>query len=694
MRSSHGGKRRVAPLSLDVLLTPLEVKGIELKNRIVSTSHAPGFAEGGMPGERYQAYHEEKAKGGIALTMFGGSSIVSAEVSPIYNQIDVSTDAVIPHFRRFARRIHRHGAKLMCQISHMGRRTAWDDGDWIVPISPSAVRDPAHHAVPRAMEIEDIDRIVAAYGEAARRCAEGGLDGAEVLISSHLPGQFLSPAANRRQDEYGGSIENRMRFLKRILETVRAQTSAGFLVSLRMAVDEAGEGGPDGDDCLEVARRLHGAGLLDLLNLNGIGASTTRGLSELIGGMSRPLAPFLEPVARFRAAIGAPVIHASRIADLATAAHAIRSGATDLVGMTRAHFADPHIVSKLQQASPERIRPCVGAAYCIDRIYAGRAAFCLHNVATGRETWLPQTVTPGKGPRRKVVVVGGGPAGMEAARVAALRGHGVILLEAAPRLGGQVLLAARASPRRDMIGIADWLAAEIAALGVEVRTGRLAEAADVIAETPDVVIVATGGVPRELEIPGGELAAASWDVLSDQVRPDGSVLIYDEDGGHSAVSLGEHLARQGKPVTLVSRDRVIGRSLGGSSYPAYLGALAKARAALLPDRRLARIEKHGNRLRATLVHEYGDVEETVDADCVIAELGTEPSDALFHELKAGSLNRGVTDTEALKAGTPQPWLAEQRDAAGGYLLFRVGDAVASRNVHAAILDSLRLMKDV
>jgi NADPH-dependent 2,4-dienoyl-CoA reductase/sulfur reductase-like enzyme len=361
--------------------------------------------------------------------------------------------------------------------------------------------------------------------------------------------------------------------------------------------------------------------------------------------------------------------------------------------MTRAHMADPHIVRKLMEGKAERIRPCVGAAYCIDRIYAGRAAFCLHNVATGRETWLPQSVERSTGPFRKIVVVGGGPAGLEAARVAALRGHKVILFEAAPKLGGQLLLAARAVPRRDMIGIADWLTAEIAALGVAVRMSQLAETDDVLAEQPDIVIVATGGVPRSLDIPGTELAVTTWDVLSEQARADGKVLIYDEDGGHSAISLGEHLARLGRQVTLVSPDRVIGRSLGGSSYPAYLGALARAKATLLTDRRLARIEKPGNRLRAVLVHEYGDVEETVETDCVIAELGSEPSDALFHELKAGSRNRGVTDVDALKAGMPQPWLAEREKSTGSFLLFRVGDAVASRDVHAAILDSLRLMKD-
>lgn len=676
--------------TLDILLTPFTAAGHTFRNRIVSTSHASGYAEGGMPGERYIRYHEAKAAGGVAMTMFGGSSIVSPDIAPIYGQIDVSTDAVVPHLRRFAKRIHAHGAKLTCQISHMGRRTGWDSGDWIAPIAPSSVRDPAHHAVPRAMEIEDIERVIADYGAAAVRCAEGGLDGIEILVSSHLPGQFLSVAANRREDRYGGSLENRTRFLERILREVRAKAPKGFLLSLRMAVDESDEGGPDLEETIAIARRLYSAGLYDLLNLNGTGAASTRGLSNLIAGMNAPLGPFLDPVRRMRAEVGAPVIHAGRIADVSTAAHAISSEAADLVGMTRAHFADPYLVSKLRGGQAHRIRPCVGAAYCIDRIYSGRDALCLHNPATGREQTLPQVIERHAGPTRRVVVIGGGPAGMEAARVARLLGHEVTLFEAAGKLGGQLLLAAKAGWRRDLIGIVDWLSAEMDHLGVDVRANSLAEAEDVTALDPDVVFVATGGTPRVPEAPGAEHAISTWDVLSRSEPPAGPVLIYDEGGGHAALSLADHLSAQGVEVEIATPNRLIGRELGGSTYPVYLGNFDKRGVRLTTDRRLVTIAPDGNRLKATLRHEYGDGIEFRTAATVVTELGTAPIDAVFHALMAHSRNRGVTDAAALRAAAIQPSLMPDADRSAGFALFLLGDAAASRNLHAAMLDALRV----
>lgn len=669
------------------LFEPLTLRGRTLKNRIVSTAHAPGYAEGGMPGPRYQAYHEEKAKGGLALTMFGGSSIVSGDVTSIYGQIDVSTNRVIPHFRAFAGRIHAHGAMLMCQISHMGRRTVWDAGDWIAPIAPSAIRDPAHHSMPRAMEEEDIARVIADYASAARRCAEGGLDGCEVLSTSHLPGQFLSQAANMREDRWGGRLENRARFLREVLRGIRAAVPGDFIVSLRMSPDESSEGGPDAAEALAVARMVQSEGLADMINLIGPGGATNASIAQVIPGMALPLAPWVAMAKAFRAQIALPVLHATRITDLGTAAHAVESGAVDLVGLTRGQIADPHLVKKLLAGQEDRIRPCVGAAYCIDRVYSGKDAVCLHNAASGRETWLPHEVEPALVPL-KAVVVGGGPAGMEAARVLRLRGHEVVLFEASGRLGGQILLAQKAGWRRDIAGVAAWLAAEVGHLGVEVRFDTYAEAAEVLTLAPDIVIDATGGVPKAKPVPGAGMVQSSWDVLTNPPEAGRSVLIHDEVGGHQAVSLAEFLIGRGCKVEICTPDRLIGRELGGSSYPVYLGNLARAGVVLTPAHALSRVERHGNRLRAHLAHEYGGPDTAREVDIVVAECGTEPVPGLFAALKPHAANHGVTDLAATLAHHPQPMLRP------GLRLYRLGDAVASRDIHAALLDALRLCKDL
>lgn len=669
------------------LFQPLTLRGRVLKNRIASTAHAPGYAEGGLPGPRYQAYHEAKAQGGIGLTMFGGSSIVSGDVASIYGQIDVSHDRIIPHFRAFAARIHAHGAALMCQISHMGRRTAWDAGDWIAPIAPSAIRDPAHHAMPRAMEEEDVARVLADYAAAARRCAEGGLDGCEVFVTSHLPGQFLSPAANRRKDRWGGPLENRMRFLMEVLRGVRAAVPDDFIVSLRMSPDESSEGGPDGAECLAVAQAARDKGLIDLVNLIGPGGATNASIAQVIPGMALPLAPWMQMAKAFRERTGLPVLHATRITDLGTAAHAVESGAVDLVGLTRGHIADPNIVRKALAGQEERIRPCVGTAHCIDRVYAGKDAVCLHNAATGRETWLPQEIEPAPH-RLTAVIAGGGPAGMEAARVLALRGHRVVLFEATGRLGGQIRLAEKAAWRRDLAGIADWLAAELGHLGVDTRHDTWAEADTVLAEAPDIVIDATGGLPKGKDIPGGDLVTTGWDALTNPPDPGRHVLIHDEVGGHQAVALAEFLTRRGCRVEICTPDRLVGRELGGSSYPIYLGNLARAGVVLTTATALTAVTRTGNRMSARLSHEYGGPDQTREVDMVVAECGTEPMTDLFQALKPQSVNRGVTDLDATLRASAQP-LAGQ-----GLRLYKVGDAVASRDIHAALLDSLRLCKDL
>src|SRR5690606_20181580 len=411
----------------------------------------------------------------------GGSAVVAPDSPPAFGNLHLFDERIVPDLQALADAVHAHGAAVMCQITHLGRRTYWNRADWLPVLAPSPVREPAHRSFPKAMEEHDIRRVVRAYGAAARRCREGGLDGIEIEAYGHLLDAFWSPATNRRTDAYGGSLENRMRFSLEVLDEIRAQVGPDYVVGIRMVVDEAMAGGLSREEGLEIARRLVATGAIDFVNVIRGHIDTDEGLSHVIPGTGTPAAPHLEFAGEIRAALGVPTFHAARIADVATANHAVAEGLLDMVGMTRAHMADPHIVAKLMRGEEARIRPCVGVGYCIDRIYEGGEALCIHNPATGREATMPHVIARADGPARKVVVVGAGPAGLEAARVTAARGHRVVLFEAAPEPGGQLRLAAALGRRREIIGIVDWLKSEIAHLGVDLRCNVLAEANDVLA---------------------------------------------------------------------------------------------------------------------------------------------------------------------------------------------------------------------
>jgi len=499
----------------DPLLQPFTLKHLRLRNRVLSTSHEPAYAEDQKPKLRYQLYHEEKAKGGVALTMFGGSSNVAPDSPAAFGQIYAGDDSVLPYFEELATRVHRHGAALMCQITHLGRRTYWDTQHWLPTIAPSPVKEPAHRSIPKEMEISDIRRVTRAYAAAARRCKDGGLDGVEVEAYGHLFDSFWTPLVNHRTDSYGGSLENRLRFSYETLEAIRKAVGDDYIVGLRMSVDESIEGGLGLDDCIEIARRLTATGLLDFLSLVKGQIATDEGLSHVIPNMGTPNAPHLPAVAAFRAALSIPLFHGARINDVARARQAVASGTVDMVGMTRAQMADPYLVAKLERGEESRIRPCVGMGYCIDRIYVGRDALCVHNAAMGREATMPHVISRAGGSPRRVVIVGGGPAGLEAARVSAERGHRVTLFESASKVGGQLRLAAAVRRRHEIIGISDWLEQELQHLGVDVRVNRRVSGADVLAEQPDVVIVATGGRPSGGFLQeGSDLAVSAWEILS------------------------------------------------------------------------------------------------------------------------------------------------------------------------------------
>jgi 2,4-dienoyl-CoA reductase-like NADH-dependent reductase (Old Yellow Enzyme family)/thioredoxin reductase len=668
----------------DPLLQPLKVGHITLKNRIMSTSHACGLDKDGYPQEAYQAYHEEKAKGGLALTMFGGSSNVAPDSPNTFRQLHLGNDGCIPHLQRFAERIHSHGCAIMCQITHLGRRGDPYGDHWLEMIGPSPVRETRHRAIPREMDEHDIDRVIKAFGDTAARCKEGGLDGIETLFGGHLVGQFLSPVTNKRTDKYGGSLENRARFALEVYREIRKRTGSNFLVGMRYIVDEGIADGLTFEEAVAVARMFEDEGLVDFFNAIYGRMDTYYSLAmHNMPGMASPIAPWLEKAGAFKREMSRPVFHAARIADLATARHAIRDGLIDMAAMTRAHIADPHIVAKLMRGEEDRIRPCVGATHCM----GAHRPTCLHNAATGRELSGGHDV--GKAERaRKIVVVGAGPAGLEAARVSAERGHEVIVLEAAAQAGGQVLLARQASWRKDITGLVDWRVAELETLGVEVRYNTFAEPEDVSALSPDVVIIATGGVPNPGWFDGAELATSAWDVIGGEAAQGQDVLVYDGTGRHSAMTAAEKLARDGHNVTFVTVDDTVAEEQGYAERVGWKREMYKLGFDVVRDRELIGVEKHGNRLKAILRNEFtGDTQEQT-VDQVVTDFGTLAVDEVYQQMRAGSSNDGVKDIDALIAGKPQPIQADS----GCYELYRIGDASASRNVAAAVYDALRLCR--
>jgi len=676
----------------DPLLQPYKIKHLEFKNRLMVSAHEPSYAEEGMPKDRYRLYQVERAKGGIGLTMTAGSAVVSPDSPPAYNNLHAYKDEIVPWLKKITNECHDYGTKVMIQITHLGRRTSWNHSDWLPILSSSPIREPAHRSFPKEAEDWDIDRIIKDYGDAAQKMKEAGMDGIEIEAYGHLLDSFWSPATNKRQDEFGGSIENRISFSLKVIDSIRKSVGSDFIVGIRMVADEDWKIGLTKEEGIKIAKRIIATNKIDFLNIIKGHIDTDPALTKVIPIQGMPSAPHLDFAGEIKQKTKFPIFHAAKINDVATARHAVASGKLDMVGMTRAHIADPYIVKKIIENKEDTIRPCVGATYCLDRIYEGKETLCIHNAATGREQYMPHEITSKAKKIKKIVVVGAGPAGLEAARVCAERGHNIVVFEASNSAGGQINLICKSNRRKDMIGIIDWRLEICKKLNVKIIYNCFASSENILSEKPDVIIIATGGVPNTAILEqGSDLVSSTWDIISGNVGIQDDVILYDDNGSYPGLQAAEIIANKGSKLEIISPERFFSPEVGGMNYVPYAKNFIEKNVKITISKRIKRIKKRDNRLVLTINSDYSDKIETKEISQVIVEHGTIPVDDLYFNLKKNSFNQGAVDYKSL---INQKFKEIIKNSKGSYYLYRVGDAISSRNIHSAIYDSLRICKDI
>ena len=675
----------------DPLLQPLKIRHLNLKNRVMLSAHEPSYAEDGLPKDKYRFYHVERAKGGIALTMTAGSAVVSEDSPPAYNNLHAYKDEIVPWLKKLTNECHEYDTKVMIQITHLGRRTNWNHSDWLPVLSASPLREPAHRSFPKEAEDWDIERIINDYGLAAERMKEAGLDGVEIEAYGHLLDSFWSPATNKRKDEFGGNIDNRIAFSMKVIDSVRSRVGSDFIVGMRMVADEDWKIGLSKKEGFEIVKKINSSGKIDFLNIIKGHIDTDPALTKVIPIQGMPTAPHLDFAGEVKKMVNIPIFHASKINDISTARYAIESGKLDMVGMTRAHIADPYIIKKLINKEEEKIRPCVGATYCLDRIYEGKDTLCIHNPATGREMSMPHLLKKKVSGLKKIIVVGAGPAGLEAARVCSEQGHSVTVFEASDKPGGQINLITRSKRRKDMAGIIDWRINICEANKVKFNFNSFASKEEILSENPDIVIIATGGIPNtDILNEGSDLVASTWDILSGNVNIEDDVILYDDGGNYPGLQAAEMISSETSKLEIVTPERFFSPDIGGMNFVPYGKNFYEKNVKISLNSRVKSVFRKGNRLGVKISSDYSDLTFEKETSQVIVEHGTSPVDDLYFELKDQSKNLGQVDYKSLIKGLNKEIIKNKK---GDFFLFRVGDAISSRNIHAAIYDSLRICKD-
>lgn len=642
------------------LFSPLKIGSVIVPNRIHFAAHMTNLGEDQKISEAHLYYYRERARGGCGLITTEELSVHPSDHA--YEKlVDAFEPEVIPGFQALTKTIHRYETKIFAQLNHNGSQ-----GDGKIsrlPVwGPSPSKDPIFRETCKAMEIEDIKACVSFFAKSAGHAVEGGFDGIELQVGhSSLIRQFLSPASNFRDDEYGGSFENRMRFCQEVVGAVRNVVGPRFTLGVRLNADEMHpRGGLTLEDAKQIAACLEGTGQIDFLDLS---LGTFYSLFLVEGSMHTPLAYTVPLSTGIRSVTRLPVFCTNRINDPHLAEKILENGQADMIGMVRALICDPDLPNKAQEGRTEDIRHCIACNQgCIGRMGLGYRLGCIQNPAVGEEKTLgAETFLPSPVPK-KVVVVGAGPAGLEAARTAALRKHSVILIEKNLEVGGQNLIAGKAAGRQEITGVTRWLASQIRKLDMDVRLGIEATEELVLKENPDAVVVATGSVPRRKFIPGEytpEQVVDTWHVLTGEAKTGKRVLLIDLDGHHQATGTAEFLAEQGKEVHMLCPALFIGGKLG-PLQDLYLTRqrLARKNVTFTPDIAVLGIE--GTLVKGLNVYSNKMLDFS-GYDTIVLAAGNESCDRLYFELK-GKVKE----------------------------LYRIGDCVAPRKTDMAILEGHRV----